>query len=342
MLLCPVVEVPEVAPGQTVTMELEAQPTEESAEVFYSLVTQDLQPFGEIVRAKIAPKEQPAPEPQPAVAVLTSPMDGLEGGIETLQGEVKTVEWTLANIGHIAWPEDVTASLVYNTPGFMHLPGHFDIPALAPGMTVHAGVSVLMPEQEGQWKAMWAVTSPTHPEFGDILLAEFAVSDFPFMEWMLTDEAKADSVSEVSSQDCEKEEPQPEQRKKRLSVAIAFQQHIFPAAGDVEYPDESAEDESFKSLGQVSGTAAGTPWLMELALTNDGAEAWPAGAALTCCFGSGLGCGRTELGGSAVPAGETVLVQMELCAPEETPCQTAWVMTSGQACFGPAMILEVL
>lgn len=344
VLLCPVVEVPEVPPGQTVDVELEVQPAEDAAEVFYSLVTPDLQPFGEVAHASIAPREAPAADPQPVVAVLSSPMDGLEGAIEALQGEVKTVEWTLANVGHVAWPEDVAVRLIYNTPGFEHLAGKIEVPALAPGMTAHAGVSVLMPEREGHWKAMWAVTSPTHPEFGDVLLAEFNVSDFPFMEWMLAEEAKADSVSDGSSLQGEKEEPRAEQKKakKKLSVAIAMQQHIFLGAGGVEYPDEKEENEAFANLGQVSGAPGGVPWVLELALTNDGAEAWPEGSALTCCFGTGLGCGRVELGGGEVPPGDSVLVQMELRAPEETPCQTAWVMTtSGQECFGPAMVLEV-
>jgi len=333
MLLCPIVDVPAVAPGQTVDVELEAKETEEPTEIFYSLVTQDCQPFGEIAHVKVVPKPQ---MPKPAVVVVASPMDGVESGIEGLQGEVKNVEWVLANMGSVTWPEDVKAHLIYNTPGFEHLPGHLELPALAPGMTVHAGVSALMPECEGSWKAMWAVTSPTHPEFGDILVVEFKVSDFPFMDWMLADEPKADSISEISSQSPpEFAEPS----KKKLSASVAMQRHELPG-GHVTYPDDS-DNEELVSLGQVADLPCGTPWLMELAVTNDGAEAWPADVELRCCFGCGFGCGGVPLsGGEPVQAGETVLLQLGLQAPE-APGRTAWVMASGQHCFGPAMMLEV-
>mmetsp|Transcript_44152 Transcript_44152/g.133825 ORF Transcript_44152/g.133825 Transcript_44152/m.133825 type:complete len:389 (-) Transcript_44152:54-1220(-) len=340
VVLCPVTEVPVVAPGQTLDVELEAQPVDEPAHVYYSLVTQDGQPFGEIAQAEVFPQHPPAPEPRPVVALVAAPEAAQEGGTEALQGEVKAVEWLLANTGQVKWPEDASADLVYNTPGFLHLPGSIDLPALDPGATVHAGVSLLMPECEGQWKAIWAVTSPTHADFGELLVAEFHVSDFPFMEWMLADEAKADSVSDVASSAPEKEEPP----KKPLSVAVAMQEHVFQGGGDVEYTTEGGEADFFTSLGRVSGLRAGEPWVLRVGLYNDGAEAWPADAALTCCLGGGLVCGRVGLcgpGGEAVQAGETVLVQMELCAPPEAPCQTAWVVASGEACFGPAMVLDV-
>lgn len=357
VVLCPVVEVPAVAAGQTCDVELEVMAKEEPAEVYYSLVTPEGQPFGELAHASVAaaPAPEPAlaepPAPKPAAALVASPMDGLDGGVEALQGEVKTIEWTLANVGHAAWPEDVTATLIYNTPGFLHLPTTIDLPALQAGMTVHAGVSVLMPESEGSWKAMWAVTSPSAgPEFGEVLFAEFDVSAFPFMDWMLADNAKADCISEVSSQDWVKEDsPNAAMAttngttKKRHSVALALQYHSFLGAGEVNYDAQQIEDNTYESLGQVSGVPAGGRWICELALTNDGTEAWPGETALLCCFGSGLGCGRVDLpGGGAVQAGETVLVQMELEAPVQAPCRSAWVLASGQDCFGPPMLLDVV
>lgn len=332
MLLAPVVEVPAVAPGQTVCVDLEAESPEEPMGVFYSLVTPEGAAFGEIVHATITPKIAAAP-PRPVVVVLASPMDGREGGLEALQGEVKTVEWTLANAGSVPWPEDTTITLVYNTPGFEHLPCKIEVPALGPGMTVHAGVSALMPEQEGLWRAMWVLMSPTCPDFGEILLAEFAVSDFPFMDWMLAEEALVDSASDSPAQ----EEAAP---RAKLSMSIAMQRHTFLGVGEVEDAGAAEEWGGHESLGRVSGVPGGSSWVMELLLTNDGSEAWPAGAALTCCFGSGFGCGGIDLVGEGVQVGETVSVQMELVAPE-APSTTAWALTIGNVCIGPAMILEV-
>jgi len=336
LLLCPIVDVPQVAPGQTVDVELEAKETEEPVEIFYSLVTEGCQPFGEIAHVKVVPKPQ---TPKPAVAVVASPMDGVEGGLEALQGEVKSVEWVLANVGLVPWPEDVSAKLVYNTPGFEHLPGSLELPALAPGATVHAGISALMPERQGCWKAMWVVTSPSNPEFGEILVVEFKVGDFPFMDWMLADEPKADSISDVSSQ-APAVEVTAEPAKKKISASVAFQRHELPG-GHVSYADESTDNEELVSLGTVSDLPRGTPWLMEIAVTNDGIAPWPEDVELRCCFGSGFGCGGVQLTGQPpVQAGETVLLQLGLQAPE-APGRSAWVLASGQHCFGPAMMLQV-
>eukprot|EP00928_Gymnodinium_smaydae_P100453 TRINITY_DN9858_c0_g1_i1.p1 TRINITY_DN9858_c0_g1~~TRINITY_DN9858_c0_g1_i1.p1 ORF type:complete len:383 (+),score=72.65 TRINITY_DN9858_c0_g1_i1:132-1280(+) len=335
VLLCPLVEVPAVAPGQTVDIELEVQPTEQPAEVFYSLVTPSCEAFGEIAHARVSPLKQTSPPAQPAVVLISSTLDSAGGALEAMQGELKTVEWTLANVGHAKWPEDVRASLVFNTPGFEHLPGHIDVPALEPGMTVEAGITALMPERAGQWKAIWAVNSPTHPEFGELLVAEFIVDDFPFMDWMLEDEAKADSISDVQSE-ADGGSPPP---KSHLSMAIAMQQHIFVGGtGDVEYP-EVVSDLGIESIGQVSGLPAGTPWVLELAITNDAMKAWPDDTALMCCFGSGFGCVGTPVGG--LESGQTLLLQVELVGPE-SPGRSAWVLTCGQGCFGPVMMLDVV
>eukprot|EP00928_Gymnodinium_smaydae_P011955 TRINITY_DN14373_c0_g1_i1.p1 TRINITY_DN14373_c0_g1~~TRINITY_DN14373_c0_g1_i1.p1 ORF type:complete len:381 (+),score=85.23 TRINITY_DN14373_c0_g1_i1:89-1231(+) len=333
VLLCPLVEVPEVSPGQTVDIELEVQKTEHPADVFYSLVTHDCQPFGEIAHVAVCPRETPAPAPKPIVVALASTMDNVDGGLECLQGELKTVEWTLANIGSVSWPDDVSANLIFNTPGFEHLPGHVSIPALDAGMTAEVGITALMPERAGQWKAIWAVTSPTQPEFGELLIAEFSVGDFPFMDWMIANEPNVDTISDAHSQ------ADVSETKKPLSMAIAMQQHLFlNGSGNVDYP-EGAGDLGFESMGKVSGLAAGTPWVLEMALTNDGAETWPEDSELKCCFGSGFGCPSMRVGG--LEAGQTILLQVALVSPD-VPSQSAWVLTTGQACFGPVAMLDVV
>mmetsp|Transcript_38358 Transcript_38358/g.80285 ORF Transcript_38358/g.80285 Transcript_38358/m.80285 type:complete len:394 (+) Transcript_38358:120-1301(+) len=343
-LMCPIVEVPPVAPGQTVIIDLDVQKTEEPRDIYYSLVTHDCQPFGEIASLKVVPAT-PVSIPKPVVVVATSPMDDVEGGLEALQGEVKSMEWTLANLGSVPWPEDVAIKLFYNTPGFHHVPCEIKVPVVQPGMTAIAGVSMLMPEVEGTFKAMWAVTSPTHPEFGDVLLVEFNVSDFPFMEWMITESIKAESVSEAISEAISEADPADtggaSSSASPLSAAMAISNHSVPKGVDVNYDDAESPDGDFVSLGRVSGLAHGTAWILELALTNTGSSPWPADTALICCFGSGLGCGRVALE-SEVPAGETALLQMALCASEEDlPGKCAWVLTANEdRCFGPVFVLE--
>jgi hypothetical protein len=131
-------------------------------------------------------------------------------------------EWTLANIGGVDWPEDATAQLFYNTPGLAHLPTDVPLPAAKVGQTVQVGITALMPDFQGRFKAMWAVTSPSSPDFGDILFVEFCVSEFPFMEWMLAYEAKADLISE--STDKEQEQPKVE----KLSASFASRKRYVP------------------------------------------------------------------------------------------------------------------
>ena len=52
--------------------------------------------------------------------------------------------------------------------GFAKLPTDIELPKeLPPGLTVDMEVQVLLPEKEGTFKAMWAVTSPSVPDFGE-------------------------------------------------------------------------------------------------------------------------------------------------------------------------------
>jgi hypothetical protein len=235
-LMNPIMEVPSVEPHQTLIVDLEVlEEASVEAQIFYSLVTPEGHPFGEIMSVTVVPKA--APE-KPICVVAVSPMDGQEAGLEVLQGEVKTVEWVVANLGKVPWPEDTAVTLFYNTPGFAHLPTRMEIPALEPGMTANVQITALIPEVEGVFKAMWAVASPTNPDFGDILLAEFNVSDFPFMEWMLAEENHVDSASEASTQDV-----------KTLSVEVAVQNHQLPHPGVVSF--ESEQDNDVVSLGRV-------------------------------------------------------------------------------------------
>jgi len=339
--MCPAINIPnELQPGQTVALEFETHRVDEESEAFYSLVTPDGDPFGEIMTVTVIPtpkpKEEPVPKPQ--VVVIAAPNDDDDGGIPALQGELKHVEWHLANVGKVAWPEDTVVTLFYNTPGFDHLPCKVEIPQVGAGMTVHVGIQALMPEKEGKWKAMWAVTSPSTPDFGEVLFVEFKVDDFPFMEWMLTDEAKADTVSDVSS--VVPETAMSSSASQQLpSMTVAFQQHVFQGSGEVDY-QEDGEQDVLTSLGQVSKLAPGSQWLLELALSNDGEAAWPEDSAIACCFGTGFGCGQAQVG--PVGPGETILIHLELDAPPQTPAQTAWVLATGETCFGPVMTLDVV
>merc|ERR1740117_333118 len=159
-------DMPSVEPYQTVIVDMDmVSEVEMEAHVFYSLVTPAGEPFGEIMSAMVVPKDLPATE-KPVCAVAVSPMDGEEAGLEALQGEIKTVEFVVANVGNVAWPEDATVTLFYNTPGFAHLPSNIPIPTVDPSMTAIVQISVLLPDLEGTFKAMWAVNSPTQPDFG--------------------------------------------------------------------------------------------------------------------------------------------------------------------------------
>lgn len=200
VLLRPAVDIPALQPGQTVIVDLDVQVPEEPTSIFYTLVGPDCQPFGEILTLNVVPKRQ-ALEQEPACALLGSLAGDMNSGpseIEAYQGEMKTVEWALANVGSVAWPEDVVATLVHSTPGLEQPPGVVTIPCIQPGMTVHVGIQILMPARAGLFKAIWKVESPTHPDFGEILQAEFNVSDIPFMEWMATGSASRGEMMETA------------------------------------------------------------------------------------------------------------------------------------------------
>merc|ERR1712048_368919 len=108
----PVLEVPSAAPGQALEVDLEVtrcpmnqKEMPELLEAFYCLVTPCGQPFGEVFKMQVATPKEETPPSLPVCVVAASPCDGLESGLEALQGELKTVEWTLANVGSTAWPE---------------------------------------------------------------------------------------------------------------------------------------------------------------------------------------------------------------------------------------------
>ena len=125
----------------------------------YALVTPCGQPFGDLLQFRVEKKVE-----TPVCVTLQAPDSCLEG----LQGEVKTLHWTLANVSKVKWPADTCCRLFYNTPGFAKLPTDIDLPTeVPPGLTVDMEVQVLLPEQEGTFKAMWAVTSPSTPDFGE-------------------------------------------------------------------------------------------------------------------------------------------------------------------------------
>mmetsp|Transcript_78903 Transcript_78903/g.231591 ORF Transcript_78903/g.231591 Transcript_78903/m.231591 type:complete len:384 (-) Transcript_78903:322-1473(-) len=339
VLASPVLDVPCAEPGQALEVDLEVAPEAGGSEAFYSLVTPCGQPFGEILKLSVSvvnpETEAPTPTPVPACAVVASPVDSCEEGLDSLQGELKAVEWTLANVGLVPWPKDACCRLIYNTPGFDHLPPEICIPEdVAPGLTLQVGITALMPEMAGQFKAMWALSSPSSSEFGEVLFVEFNVGDFPFMEWMLADAASAESVSDAVSEAPQAEENASESLK--LSAAHVLHKHMT-TGGQVSY--DEAETEGFVSLGCMTGVAPRDFWVIELAMANDGNVAWPESTSLTCCFGDNLGCGAQLLG--AVQPGEAAVLQMSFTAPE-VPGRSAWVLADGNACFGPVFMMEVL
>ena len=76
--------------------------------------------------------------------------------------------------------------------------------------------------------------------------------------------------------------------------------------------------------------------VVQIILKNDGPLAWPKDCALSCCFGTGFGCERLPMDG--VQPGEGVHLSMELEAKDAGV--SAWVLSSGDDCFGPVFLAE--
>ena len=332
VLASPILEVPSASPGQTLELDLELvkNESEQVMEANYCLVTPCGQPFGELMSFSVGKKETPPP----LCGIVTAP----NGSMEALQGEVKTLTWTLANIGTTNWPVDACCRLFYNTPGFDFLPADIPIPqGVTPNLTIDVEIQALMPEKEGCFRAMWAVTSPSHPDFGEVLMAEFHVSDFPFMDWMVEEAESFTLVSEP-----EQEAPQAFSTSPTLppsmSAAHLMHEHLVGDA-EVTYPKHledlcsHSEGPGFVSLGHVSLKKA--PWVVQLLVQNEGTLAWPEDCCLKCCLGSGFGCASLPLG--RVDAGEVIQISMEL---EGATGHSAWVLGSGDECFGPVFVVE--
>merc|ERR1719506_406761 len=148
----PSMDIPSVEPYQTLVVDMDLQSEMQTeAHVFYSLVTPGGEPFGEMMSVIVAPKAMVATG-KPMCMVAVSPMDGKDAGLEALQGEIKTVQFVVANVGNVAWPKDATVTLVYNTPGFAGLPTNIEMPNVEPSMTAIVQISVLLPEAEGAFK----------------------------------------------------------------------------------------------------------------------------------------------------------------------------------------------
>ena len=330
VIATPIMEVPPAAPGLTVELELELVSDKDDVEVAYALVTPCGQPFGDLLQFRVEKKEVEKP-----ICVI---LKGPETCVEGLQGEVKMMQWTLANFSNVSWPADACCQLFYNTPGFANLPCFIEMPGEVPaGMTVDMEVPVLLPEKEGHFKAMWAVTSPSMPDFGEVLMAEFQVSDFPFMEWMITEvepEADAATIGSFSMVSSVMPSEAPVMVDSTLAAEHLMHEHVLPAHMEVTYPEDLEGKDGFVSLGKVSGSG---PWVVQIILRNDGTRAWPEDCALTCCFGSGFGCARLPM--DSVQPGEGVHLCMELEAKDAG--MSGWVLSSGDACFGPVFLAEV-
>ncbi|CAE7424445.1 SPCC736.13 [Symbiodinium natans] len=330
VLANPVLEVPSAQPGQTVELSMEVTNDQDQVlEANYCLVTPCGKPFGELLGFSVGKKESPQ-SPPPLCGILAAPDDSMEA----LQGEVKALTWTLANVGQADWPADACCRLFYNTPGFEHLPADIPIPGMKPGFTVDLEVQALMPEKEGCFRAMWAVTSPSVPDFGEVLAAEFHVSDFPFMDWMLAETESFSIISEEAKSEAPDAPAEAEvapEAPSVLSAGYVMHEHLFGNA-EVSYP-ERLERSGLVSLGSVALKAA--PWVVRLLVQNQSTLPWPEDCSLQCCLGSGFGCASLPLG--SVEPGEVIQICMEL---EAAQGRSAWVLGSGGICFGPVFVVE--
>lgn len=327
-LMEPVVLLPPLAPGQAAYVTLKVCETDSEVLIYYAMVLSDGRPFGDILPLKIVPKEVI----KPICICVKSPLDD-DAPIEALQGELKVITWTLANLGKVPWPQDMKAKLFFNTPGLEHLSDEIEIPSAEPGVTVEVTSQIVIPEEAGNFKAFWAVISEEEPECGDILGVEFEVDEFPFMEWVFAMENKMEEASDVSTITTEIiDNPH--------KVEVTFQQHLVPDDGDVDYDetDEFEYSDDVVYLGRVKKVSENKHWLFIMRLKNTGATAWPENPRLENIYGKDLGVANLDIQGCVQP-GEEIQLAMEFTAPSEA-CETGWVMRCGDDCFGPCMVMQ--
>lgn len=172
VLADPEVPVPPAAPGQTVIVDLHiwGEPPEEVS-LAYALTTAEARLFGPLLRLQVSPR----PPRSRLCRVLASPMDGLPGVMEAAPGEVKALQWSLANVGCAPWPDDAFVCLESASPSLQMGDAPVQVPSAQPGMAVEFCVSAALPSVPGRYSARWALTSESCPELRQCLAVEFAI-----------------------------------------------------------------------------------------------------------------------------------------------------------------------
>lgn len=188
----PIVELPSLSPDQTCTVDLVVRDTDVAATVSFAITTGDGKLFGQLLTAEIVPLVKPV------VLVYASPMQGSTGPLQAVPGELRTLEWGLANVGPSTWPDDMRLVLRSRTDGLVigieaqNMP----LPAVPVGVTAELIITLVIPTIPGRFSAEWAVRSLSVPTFSHELSVEFAVSDIalPDLGVAVPAEAKEDCI----------------------------------------------------------------------------------------------------------------------------------------------------
>eukprot|EP00929_Paragymnodinium_shiwhaense_P071214 TRINITY_DN36211_c0_g1_i1.p1 TRINITY_DN36211_c0_g1~~TRINITY_DN36211_c0_g1_i1.p1 ORF type:complete len:362 (-),score=85.52 TRINITY_DN36211_c0_g1_i1:277-1362(-) len=174
----PVVMVPPALPGQTVEIAFEAPEAATHTQLCYVLVDEKGVSFGEWLHVAFAPPSKPLP----LARVIVAPGEAERGAVLCAsQGDVVRAEFVVVNAGQVPWPEDTTLALIYNSYlGFRNVPCHVEVPkGVQPLQTVQVSLAMQLAERSGPLTAMWALQSPSVPDFGEVLVVNLQVDDFP-------------------------------------------------------------------------------------------------------------------------------------------------------------------
>lgn len=146
---------------------------EHEATLAYALMTADNRLFGPLLQITVAPRQiEPVVAPIRCV-VYRAPAAELE----VAPGELKTLEWCLANPGPMQWPDDVQVNLLEVDPGLCVGGGAVQVPPAPPGMTVEFCASAVMPLATGCFDVQWAVECQSCPGFRQLLAVSFLVRE---------------------------------------------------------------------------------------------------------------------------------------------------------------------
>jgi len=171
-----IIDVPSLSPGQTCTVDVVTQETDGPASVSYALTTEDGRLFGHLLTADIVPKAKPT-GPIPVCIVVTSPTQGNTGPLQARQGELMTLEWCLANVGEISWPDDMHLVLSNASEGLCVEARSMPLPAVPSLVTVDVSISLVMSPRPGRFSADWSIRSHSFPDMIQMLTVEFEISE---------------------------------------------------------------------------------------------------------------------------------------------------------------------